>query len=287
MDESGYWFRMQPDRRLCTEQLEGIKKDKSRVTIVLTCNGTGTDKLPPWIIGIPKNPRCFKNINIHAMGMVYRNNRTAWMKTEIMIEFLLWFDRRMAGRKVVLLMDNFSAHECGVREIGGETGLKNTRIVFLPANTTTKWQPLDQGIISAWKAHTRRHHVRYLVKKLENLPATEDSKLPKITLLQAIRWAVSAWIHDVKPSTIYNCFTKSTVKIFEPGHYQLPPHMILEQNTEKDEDIAETRRLVGADLDILRVTNHILEIMDIDQFLNPGQEKIDDDIESLDVSFEH
>lgn len=45
--ESGYLFQMQPDLPLCTEQLEGIKKDKSRVTIVLTCNGKGTDILPP------------------------------------------------------------------------------------------------------------------------------------------------------------------------------------------------------------------------------------------------
>lgn len=71
------------------------------------------------------------------------------------------------------------------------------------------------------------------------------------------------------------------------GDYQLPLHLILEQNIEKDEDIAETRWLVGADLDIVQVTNHILEIRDIDQFLIPGDEKIDNDIASLDMSFEH
>lgn len=66
----------------------------------------------------------------------------------------------MQGCKVVLLLDNFSAHECSVRDVEGELGLANTQVIFLPANTTSKWQPMDQGIISAWKAHTRRHYIR-------------------------------------------------------------------------------------------------------------------------------
>jgi hypothetical protein len=185
VDETGYWHRMQPDRRLCTEQLEGITKEKARITIALTCNGTGTDKLPPWVIGKSKNPCCFKHINKHALGIVYRNNKTSWMKTDIMIEFLTWFDRQLRGWKVVLLMDNFSAHECGVCDVGEEFGLENTRVIFLPANTTSKWQPLDQGIISAWKAHTHRHYIRYLVKSIEKLPVSQE--IPKISLLQDIQ----------------------------------------------------------------------------------------------------
>lgn len=46
MDETGYYFGMQPDRSLATEQLEGIKKDKRRITVALTSNGTGTDRMP-------------------------------------------------------------------------------------------------------------------------------------------------------------------------------------------------------------------------------------------------
>lgn len=85
-----------------------------------------------------KNPRCFKHINIHSLGMVYQNNRTAGIKTQLMIGFLVEFDWTMQGRKVELLLDKFPAHKCGVWEIGGKMGVKNTQIVFLPADTTTK-----------------------------------------------------------------------------------------------------------------------------------------------------
>ena len=50
---------------------------------------------------------------------------------------------RARDRKVLLLMDNFSAHYSGAQFCGGETGLSNIRVEWLPPNTTSHWQPLD------------------------------------------------------------------------------------------------------------------------------------------------
>ena len=71
-------------------------------------------------------------------------------------EFLYWFDNKMHGRKVLLLMDNFSGYELAAVLIGGIDGLKNTRLVWLPVNTTLYWQPIDQGIIAAFKLYYRQ-----------------------------------------------------------------------------------------------------------------------------------
>ena len=71
-------------------------------------------------------------------------------------EWLRWFDNLMAGRKVLLLLDNFSGHELGVEKVGGLDGLCNVKIHWLPPNTTSHWQPLDQGIIALFKLHYRR-----------------------------------------------------------------------------------------------------------------------------------
>ena len=35
------------------------------------------------------------------------------MTGRIFKEYLLWFDNRMTGRKVILLIDGFSAHKAG------------------------------------------------------------------------------------------------------------------------------------------------------------------------------
>lgn len=55
--KTGYYFALQPDQSLTSEQLEG------RITVALICNSTGSDRLPPWIIGMTENSQCFKNIN--------------------------------------------------------------------------------------------------------------------------------------------------------------------------------------------------------------------------------
>ena len=63
---------------------------------------------------------------------------------------------RVEGRKVLLFLDNFSGHELGVTLVGGKEGLANVRIEWLPPNTTSHWQPLDQGIIASFKLQYRQ-----------------------------------------------------------------------------------------------------------------------------------
>jgi hypothetical protein len=50
-----------------------------------------------------------------------------------MIEWLQWFDARMRaqGKKVLLLMDNFSAHELGVELLEEAQALMNTKVMWL------------------------------------------------------------------------------------------------------------------------------------------------------------
>lgn len=205
------------------------------------------------------------------------------MKSDIMCEYLAWFDKKMAGRKVVLCLDNFSAHEKGVREMGGDIGLKNTRIIWLPANTTSKWQPMDQGIIQTWKAYTRRHFIRYLVNQIDtlNLQSNLNEILPQPTILQAIRWGVEAWNFDVKPSTIFNCFIKSGIKYIGP----VPPPPIEDHD---NCDMNNIRSEVHTSIDILRNANLIglglEEPLDIDGFFNPEREAIEDSPDILEVT---
>ena len=58
------------------------------------------------------------------------------MTAVICLEFLQWFDQQMRGRKVLLLMDNFSGHELAIQLAGGVDSLQNTKVVWLPKNTT-------------------------------------------------------------------------------------------------------------------------------------------------------
>ena len=101
IDETGLFWKLQPDRSLATKQTSGGKKSKDRITIALCANGDGSEKLNPWIIGRSKNPRCFKHVNRKNLRIIYRYNKSKWMTGIICEEWLQWFDRLMAGRKVL------------------------------------------------------------------------------------------------------------------------------------------------------------------------------------------
>jgi hypothetical protein len=120
---------------------------------VLTSNADRSEKFEPWIISKLENPRCFSKINRRNLRVTYRFNKLRWIIGLICEEYLRWLNNKIRGkrRKVLLLMDNFSGHKLAVRLVGDEQGLSHVRIVWLPPNTTSEWQPMDQGIITSFK----------------------------------------------------------------------------------------------------------------------------------------
>ena len=101
MDETGYYWKMKPDRSLSTFEVSGKKKDKARITAALTCNATGTDRLPIWFIGNANRPNCFRAARfttLDHLGAFWRHNKTAWMNHHIMKEYLRWFNSQMKSR---------------------------------------------------------------------------------------------------------------------------------------------------------------------------------------------
>ena len=70
--------------------------------------------------------------------------------------------------------------------------VKEAEQLFLPANTTSRHQPLDLGIIKNFKIHYRKLLFQYLVAKIEECTMTSEVT-KKINILQVIRWIAEAW----------------------------------------------------------------------------------------------
>ncbi len=204
MDETGLFYRMQADNSLATRQLEGRKQSKERLTAVVCCNGNGSHKLPLWILGKFQSPRCFKNINLNNLGCTYRWNKKAWMTQTIFLEWLKWFGPKVSGRRVLLLMDNCSAHVQG----DNLPDLANIRIHYLPPNTTSKIQPCDAGIIRCLKAHYRRSFNKKILDAMEKNVENPE----KINVLEGIELVVDAWTNGVKEETIARCFQHCRIR---------------------------------------------------------------------------
>ena len=90
---------------------------------------------------------------------------------------------------------------------GGFKGFQYQNVVclFLPPNVTSVVQPLDQGIIVAFKAHYRRHHIAFF---LDQIREGIKPKAAKINMMQVLRWTRDAK-KFIEGETIANCWVKS------------------------------------------------------------------------------
>ena len=147
-DETGVFYKHLPDKTFEFKNVDchGGKKSKEQITALVCSNMSGNNKLPLLIIRKAASPPCFKNKK--TLPTPYTSNSKVWMTSEIFTDWLKKLDSRLKcqKRKIATMVDNSSAHPY-VRH------LKSTELVFLPPNTTSKTQPIDQGVIQNLKTH--------------------------------------------------------------------------------------------------------------------------------------
>lgn len=193
-DETGLFFKCLHDKTLIfkNEKCLGGKHSKERLTILLTTNMTGSEKLKPLVIGKAKKPRCFSGCK--SLPLKTDVNKKAWMTADIFKGWLIKIEKKMIKekRKILLFIDNCTAHHIIPQ-------LKAVKVYFFPPNTTSKLQPLDQGIIKNFKSAYRKEVVRKLITDMEQQSALY------INVLHAIRMIDKAW-RSVLQTRISNCF---------------------------------------------------------------------------------
>ena len=98
-DETGLYWRATPDGTLSFKSVEapGSKVAKDRMTLLLTGNMDGSEKMDPLVIGKSKNPRCFKNVK--TLPVQYNANKNAWMIGDIWKDWLKHLDNKMRVKK--------------------------------------------------------------------------------------------------------------------------------------------------------------------------------------------
>ena len=97
------------------------------------------------VIGKSNKTRCFKGIT--SIPCWYCAQKKSWMDSELSEEWVREQDRTFAleGRKVALVIDNLLTTHPNIENI------KSIKLYFLPPNTTSCLQPMDQGVIWSLK----------------------------------------------------------------------------------------------------------------------------------------
>ena len=202
-DETGCNYAITPDRSISSSSRSGNKKQKKRITLLVCCNSTGSEKFPLFIIGSARRPRCFQKTIGEHLRFDYSHNKKAWMTMALFFESLERFDAyisKTAGCTVHLL-DN-SGH--GTKD--NLPALASVRVEFLPPNTTSKLQSLDAGTICSLKRRYRSAHYNRALDSLEE--GTRD--IYNISQLTAMRYLNRIW-KDLPCSIIANCWRSTGI----------------------------------------------------------------------------
>ncbi|GMF23411.1 unnamed protein product [Phytophthora fragariaefolia] len=187
-----------------------LTKDKARITLAVCTNATGTDKLPLLFIGTAAKPRWF---NKKPADVIYTSASKAWMTTPTFQAWLRDVDQSMREqqRHILIRVDNVSSH-CDDGVV-----LANVRLAKLPPNTTSKLQPLVQGIIYCLKRNVLQKKMEYALERID------DGELNpyNVGMLKDIEWCAEAW-REMPMETIQHCWLHSTLIAKSDLNFILP-----------------------------------------------------------------
>ncbi|GBN46773.1 Tigger transposable element-derived protein 2 [Araneus ventricosus] len=122
-------------------------------------------------MGKSKNPSCFKNINKTALPVHYMHQGSAWMNSSLFSEcFQDCFVpevkknlKKLKLKKAIIMIDNALAQP-DVETLKAE----NITCIFMPPNTNSILQSIDQGMIESTKLHYRKQLLSKLLFEGDN-----------------------------------------------------------------------------------------------------------------------
>ena len=126
------------------------------------------------------------------------------------LEFKRWFDRCFVPEvteylesqglpnKVILLLDNATGHPGDLSSAD-----LNVEVMFLPPNTTSLIQPMDQGVIRSFKANYMKIFIVNVLESKENY----EEAVKNFNMLHCVQNVVKAW-SEVTEDTAANAWNK-------------------------------------------------------------------------------
>ena len=221
-DETNIIFGAHPERTLAPTSVKGSKRDMDRLTLLLCCNVTGTEKLKPVMCGKMQYQRAWRgNRDRRAWTpdeyVRWEKTPKAWMTTPLFNARLTDIRKefKAEGRWIFMIMDNCPSHKITkpddaevVTQIMHDINViqvDNLYCIMLPPNATALVQPLDQGIIALVKAPYRAWFLRWLIhldhratcRRNLNRPPPEDVSDPEDAVVEVTE---DTPLHRIKPS---------------------------------------------------------------------------------------
>lgn len=168
---------------------ENIINATNLISILLCCNSSGTDKLPPLIIGPYK-------CNITRNDCKYYYNENSSINDEIFIEWIIYLNEIMEqkNRQILLLL-----HRHRISAIGNRK-LSNVKLIFFPNNFPSHLRPLRRDVFHSTKMNYRLMYAEKIFQ--------DDAKWELNEMIIAI---IKSW-NQISRELIITSFQRTTFR---------------------------------------------------------------------------
>nr|XP_012147629.1 PREDICTED: tigger transposable element-derived protein 1-like [Megachile rotundata] len=205
-DETGLWWKKMPSRTFISKKEKtapGFKVSKDRLTLLLCSNASGDFMTKPLLVYRSLNPRALKGVNKSTLPVYWKANPRAWVTGNLFKDWFLncfvpnverYLRQKNLSFKVLLLLDNAPCHPQDLNH-------PNVKILFLPPNTTSLLQPLDQGIIFTFKTYYIRRALHWILDVTDSKSINGMEAWKKFSIKHYID-IISLSLKELKTSTL-------------------------------------------------------------------------------------
>ncbi|XP_046382271.1 tigger transposable element-derived protein 1-like [Ischnura elegans] len=174
VDETGLFWKIMPHCTFISKEEKsapGFKAAKDRLTLLLGGNAMGDCKLTPLLIYHSEKPRALKHVDKSSLPVIWNPNPKAWVTSALFEDWYCnhfipevkeYCHKKRIPLKILLILDNAPGYPAHLDDLN-----EFIKVIFLPPNTTSLLQPMEQGVIALFKAY-------YLRKTFADAIATRD-----------------------------------------------------------------------------------------------------------------
>lgn len=204
-DEFGLLFSLLPDEcaKYSGKRCTGGSHSADRLTLLVCCNMSSTEKFPLVVVGRYKKPEPCHAIS--ELPVTYYFNGKSWMTSDIYTAWIKdidnWFTRY--NRKVLLIIPSSPVHHC-------KASLNAIKVVVAPRSFLG---PVKLGISKAVKELYRRSVLECVEKAFNDklkMNIRFNRKSFRVSLAQSLELLSKAW-NNLTMKTITNSFLKAGI----------------------------------------------------------------------------
>uniref|UniRef100_A0A3Q3D260 HTH CENPB-type domain-containing protein n=1 Tax=Hippocampus comes TaxID=109280 RepID=A0A3Q3D260_HIPCM len=183
VDETGLFWKKMPEKNYISYEEKTIFK------------------LKPLLVYWAANPRALKNMTKSSLPVIWMSNTKAWVT---LAAFEDWFFHHFIPEvklycwengipfKILLVLDNAPGHPPHLDDFHPDV-----KVVYLPPNTTSLLQPMDQGVIANFKKYYTRRTYKMALKAVDSDPEmTLRSYWKSYNIFNCIKNIEASW-HEV------------------------------------------------------------------------------------------